>query len=123
MQREPSPIVEVLEQYGLEDSPSRSGWSPVHCPFHSDRCKSASVNVGLGVFVCHGCDIKGDAYSIVMHQEGVRFSEAKRIIQEWTGRSGGEIPEQSDGLFTRRKLSPIQGHRSGFGRQVWAGSS
>lgn len=123
MQRKPSPIVEVLQEYGLEESPSRSGWSPVHCPFHGDEHKSASVNAALGVFRCFGCDVKGDAYAIVMDQEGVRFREAKSIIQGWTGDSDGEVQQESHGLFSRRTLSPLSGNRSGYGRPLFARGS
>jgi len=32
------------------------------CPFHDDKNPSFSMNLDTGLYCCHGCDVKGNAY-------------------------------------------------------------
>ena len=53
-----------------------SGWRKMKCPFHIDSHASAAVNYDKGAFICHGCGVKGDVYSLIMYKEGGDFREA-----------------------------------------------
>ena len=97
-------ITTILEHYGTFNVPDYGGWHAIKCPFHDDRRASASVNPDEGVFRCHACEIKGDAYAIVMSVEGVGFPEAKERVTQVTGVSyaaGGTASGSS-----RRSLLP-----------------
>jgi len=82
-------IVTVLEHYGFDNVPDCGGWRPVRCAFHNDRHASASVYPDEGVFMCHVCYIKGDAYAVVMAREGISFPEAKTRVSLITGLTYG----------------------------------
>lgn len=70
------PIADVLKELGAEDVPTGYGWVRMHCPFHEDRTKSASVNHELNGFNCHGCYIEGDGVKLFQTQLGLSFREA-----------------------------------------------
>lgn len=75
-------LQEVLDHFGFDDTIGvYSGqWKSVHCPFHADRRKSASVSSTY--FRCHGCDMSGDAVDLVMKELGLEFREALEYIEE-----------------------------------------
>jgi DNA primase len=83
-------IESVLEHYGATINRS-SGSFAMRCPFHDDRHASGSVDLNKDLYNCFTCGVSGDAISIVMRQEGISFVEAKRIVEELTDGSGGEI--------------------------------
>lgn len=76
----------ILEYYGGVP-PTRSGWTKMRCPFHKDTHASAQVSLKDNAFVCFGCGVKGDTYSIIMEQEGVDFREAISRAESITGTS------------------------------------
>lgn len=39
-----------------------NGQASGHCPFHNDNKPSFSVNISTGLWNCHGCEAKGNAY-------------------------------------------------------------
>ena len=84
-------ISKVLEHYGARCN-TRGGWQKLKCPFHNDRHASAGFNEDKGYFKCFTCDVSGDAYDIIMKQEGVGFVDAKRRAEEITGTSSGSLP-------------------------------
>jgi hypothetical protein len=51
-----------------EDTPF-TDWSPVSCPFHSDKHASASLSLRKNRFRCHACDIGGDVLDVVGYGE------------------------------------------------------
>ncbi len=78
---------QVLDRYGIQFRASHNGNQTVHCPnpdghVHGDRNPSASVNLAKGLFICHGCDLRGDGYNLIMQIEGLTFLEAKEQVGE-----------------------------------------
>lgn len=73
-------MVKVLKHYGADRVPEARGWTPMRCPFHEDKNASASVNAEA--FHCHACGISGDAFKIIMEQEGLSFKDAVTRAQE-----------------------------------------
>ena len=70
-------LAKLLEHYGADLTRVREyGWNAIRCPFHADKLASGSVNLDKGVYVCHGCEVKGSAINIIMKQEGLSWSEA-----------------------------------------------
>lgn len=60
----------VLEHLGVRYRHPRWGWQQVHCPNdaghrHGDTNPSASVNIALGKFHCHACDLHGDGFDLM----------------------------------------------------------
>lgn len=49
------------------------------------------MNTTFEAFNCHTCGIKGDSWSLIMQQEGVKFPEAKRFATEHLGFEGGDV--------------------------------
>jgi DNA primase len=103
-------IKTVLEHYGAQNVPQgRIGWVKIRCPFHQDTHASAVVNLKDNGFICFGCGVKGDTYSIIMLQEGVKYREAIAFAEDITGESN----ESLSGLSARsRSLSRKKGTQS-----------
>jgi putative DNA primase/helicase len=73
------------------------------CPFHDDSTASFSVNSSKGVYVCFGCDAKGDAYTFLQEKEGLDFAGAKRRLAEIGGIDlAGTAPRKAEN-------SPVEG--------------
>lgn len=109
------PIEGVLDKYGVDYRSDRSGNQSVLCPFHEDSHRSASVNLGEGVFKCFTCPAQGSAVTLLMEQEGMGLSEAIRVAQELADAAGASVSRGSDGgdsFLPRRK-----GSRPG--RRAW----
>jgi DNA primase len=113
MKSEKPDITAILEYYGGQVM-TRHGWSKMKCPFHEDSHASAAVNLSLNVFKCHGCQMKGDGYGIVMQREGVGFIEAISITERILNQSGKALPQRTTrgGGLPRRT-----GNHSGAGNQ------
>jgi DNA primase len=94
MKSEKPDITAVLEYYGGQII-TRRGWSKMKCPFHEDSHASAAVNLDLNVFKCHGCQMKGDGYAIIMQKEGVGFIEAISITERVLNQSGKALPQRA----------------------------
>ena len=84
----------ILEHYGAR-VPTRHGWFSMKCPFHDDRHNSASATRDENAFCCFACQIKGDAYAIIMTKEGVGFREAVNIAKRIFDESGKVLPQRS----------------------------
>jgi DNA primase len=96
----------TLEHYGADLHRVReSGWCPIKCPFHDDRQASASVNLTLGGFKCHGCDVSGDALKLIADREGIDREDAKRFAQETIGAECGDIPRAASRRAPKRHPS------------------
>ena len=74
-------IEEYLHYIGADVPAKGSGWRKMKCCFHIDSHASAAVNYDRNAFVCHGCGVKGDTYSLIMYKEGIDFSEAKQFAE------------------------------------------
>jgi DNA primase len=72
-------IEEYLNYIGADTPAKGGGWRKMKCPFHIDSHASAAVNYDKGAFICHGCGVKGDVYSLIMYKEGGDFSEALKF--------------------------------------------
>ena len=72
-------IEEYLNYIGADTPAMGSGWRKMKCPFHIDTHASAAVNYDKNAFVCHGCGVKGDTYSLIMYKEGGDYREAVKF--------------------------------------------
>lgn len=90
-------ISDVLEFYGLDQRISQlKGWQSIHCPFHDDNQASASVNLDVDGFKCHGCGVSGDALKLIQEQEGLPDrASAEQFAKEELGISDGDIPRRN----------------------------
>jgi len=52
----------------------------VLCPFHEDKNPSLSLDLERGLFYCHACKAKGDAFSFYMKYNSCSFNVAKSAI-------------------------------------------
>jgi hypothetical protein len=86
------PSIEEYLNYIGADVPARgSGWRKMKCPFHIDTHASAAVNYDKNAFVCHGCGVKGDTYSLIMYKEGGDYREAVKFATSVLASSNAEI--------------------------------
>ena len=76
-------IEEYLNYIGATLPAMGSGWRKMKCPFHIDSHASAAVNYDKNAFVCHGCGVKGDTYSLIMYKEGGNYREALKFAEEF----------------------------------------
>lgn len=72
-------IEEYLQFIGANTPAVGSGWRKMKCPFHSDSHASAAVNYDKNAFICHGCGVKGDTFSLIMYKEGGDYREAVKF--------------------------------------------
>jgi DNA primase len=106
------PIKPVIEHYGGRLNRNIENWQKVKCPFHDDSHASAGVSVREGLFVCHGCGVKGNAINIVAIQEGVKFREAIKIAEGITGEGYQSLQQKHS---SGRRVSSTQRIRSRSG--------
>ena len=85
----------ILRYYPEWGAPPDTGrvWETCLCPFHGDGVPSGAVSYDLQAFNCLACDVKGDAISIIRHEEGVGFAQAVRIAEDLS--VGSNIPVQT----------------------------
>lgn len=88
-------ITAILEYYGGTVPTRRASWAKMKCPFHNDSHASAAVHLGDNLFKCHGCQYKGNGYSIIKEKEGVSFREAVTLAKGILEKSGSPIPQRS----------------------------
>ena len=81
------------------------------CPFHAEKTASFVVYPEKQFFICYGCGAGGDAFTFVMKQERLEFSEAAELLAEKAGveiaqgggRAGGR--KQSQELFQAQEIA------------------
>ena len=72
-------IEEYLHYIGADTPAVGNGWRKMKCPFHHDSHASAAVNFDKNAFICHGCGVKGDTFSLIMYKEGGDYREAVKF--------------------------------------------
>jgi hypothetical protein len=95
-------IEEYLHYIGAATPAMGGGWRKMKCPFHNDSHASAAVNYDKSAFICHGCGVKGDVYSLIMYKEGGDYREALKFAASVLTTGNTEIREQDR---TRKGLS------------------
>ena len=90
MTEKPS-IEEYLHYIGAAVPSMGSGWRKMKCPFHIDTHASAAVNFDKNAFVCHGCGVKGDTFSLIMYKEGGDYREAVKFATSVLASGNTEI--------------------------------
>lgn len=108
-------LATTLKHYGASVKQGY-GWMPVKCPFHNDAMASAAVNLSKQVFDCFVCDIYGDVYTVIMHQEGIGYKDAVIRAEEITNGHRSQVSRSH-----RRKdslLPPVKGDNQRRGRFV-----
>jgi DNA primase len=50
------------------------------CPFHSEKTPSFTVNTEKKIFMCFGCQAKGDVFEFVMRHKGLDFVSALKMV-------------------------------------------
>ncbi len=113
-------IEEYLHYIGADTPPVGSGWRKMKCCFHLDSHASAAVNYDKNAFVCHGCGVKGDVYSLIMYKEGVNFREAKQFAEKFSTTSNAEI-HSSNRKRERLSVKPSSLGRRGKGLSLGSG--
>jgi DNA primase len=51
------------------------------CPWHEDSTPSLSVDQEKGLYNCFGCGESGDAFDLVMKEEGTRLSICGEVFE------------------------------------------
>src|SRR5574342_78767 len=115
------PIGPILVEYGGEEVMEDRGWYAYKCPFHGDRSASASVNSIINVFVCHTCDMKGNATQLIMKKENCSYGDALSRAKEVAGKGAGDVRVSPGG---GKRVSGRSGNRSGSRarRRTWRSS-
>ena len=105
-------IEEYLNYIGAAVPPMGNGWRKMKCPFHIDTHASAAVNFDKNAFVCHGCGVKGDTYSLIMYKEGGDYREAVKFATSVLTTGNTEIRQQ-DRSSNRVSIKPSSLGRRG----------
>jgi DNA primase len=105
-------IEEYLNYIGAAVPSMGSGWRKMKCPFHIDTHASAAVNYDKNAFVCHGCGVKGDTYSLIMYKEGGDYRAALKFAEEFLTTGNTEVRQQ-DRSSKRVSIKPSSLGRRG----------
>jgi DNA primase len=85
------------------------------CPFHTEKTPSFSINPGLGVYHCFGCQKSGDAITFIRETEHLDFVEA---VERLAARAGITLRYDSANVGKDRKrkerLSEVVGAAIAF---------
>jgi DNA primase len=112
-------IEEYLNYIGAATPAMGSGWRKMKCPFHDDSHASAAVNYDKNAFVCHGCGIKGDTYSLIMDRERINYREAVQFAASVLTSGNTEVRQQDR---TRARLSVKPSTLGRRGKNISLGS-
>lgn len=82
-------VEDVLEQLGIEISSVGDREISAHCPFHSDRHPSFSINRVSGLFLCHQCGERG-TLSYLIEKVGGEKANAVVIMRDLRSRNIGK---------------------------------
>jgi hypothetical protein len=113
-------ITEAIQRYHPDWDPPADyrEWNKCLCPFHGESIPSAAVSYSLEAFNCFACDVRGDAISIIRHEEEVSFAEAVRITESLSVGGNQPVPRKPARKPGRRVFGE-QGNTSR--NSVWAG--
>ncbi len=98
--RQRADIVKVASQF-MQLKPSGRRWTGL-CPFHGEKTPSFSVNAQENLFICFGCQAKGDVITFVRDIQHMDFVEAI----EWLAAQSGvtlRYTEAGQGESRKRK--------------------
>jgi DNA primase len=112
-------IEEYLNYIGAATPAMGSGWRKMKCPFHDDSHASAAVNYDKNAFVCHGCGVKGDTYSLIMDRERINYREAVQFAASVLTSGNTEVRQQDR---TRARLSVKPSTLGRRGKNISLGS-
>jgi len=84
-------IEDYLHHIGATVPSHGSGWRKMRCPFHDDSQASAAVNFDANRFKCHGCDVAGDTYDLIIRERGGTLSEAIEYAQTISPQSDTDL--------------------------------
>jgi len=105
-------IEEYLHYIGAAVPSMGNGWRKMKCPFHIDTHASAAVNFDKNAFVCHGCGVKGDTFSLIMYKEGGDYREAVKFAASVLASGNTEI-RRNDRTSNRVSVKPSSLGRRG----------
>ena len=105
-------IEEYLRYIGADVPAVGSGWRKMKCCFHIDTHASAAVNFDKNAFVCHGCGVKGDTYSLIMDRERMNYREAVKFAEEFLTTGNTEV-RNKDRNSNRLSVKPSSLGRRG----------
>ncbi|MBI4643653.1 MAG: hypothetical protein HY743_07975 [Deltaproteobacteria bacterium] len=71
-----------------ELKPGTDGNHQALCPFHEDSTPSLSVNLQTGLYLCFGCQAKGDVFDFYRAKHGCDFQEALGELARIAGVNG-----------------------------------
>jgi DNA primase len=103
--RAASDIVGIVSQY-LQLRRVGRRWTGL-CPFHAERTPSFSVNGELGLYICYGCQAKGDVITFVREVEHLDFVGAV----EWLASKAGvslHYTERVEGEGRKRRARLVE---------------
>src|SRR5690606_17097003 len=97
-------ITTVIQHYfpDWEPPPDRSEWVSCKCPWHGDSRPSASVSYINDAFVCFTCGVKGDAFKLIMREEGISYTKALEHAERLSPGSSSEVPRKPGRKSGRR---------------------
>ena len=94
----------LLQKDGINLTKSKAnGQIMTHCfnPNHDDKTPSLAINQATGVYFCHGCGIKGNAYTYLIEIKGESKDRAIEILEQF-GWVSDKIKKEKEG-YKRRK--------------------
>jgi DNA primase len=80
-------IVDVVSEYVVLKKAGRNYLGL--CPFHAEKTPSFTVSAEKQMYYCFGCHTGGNVISFLMHNEGLAFADAVRLL---AAKYGIEVP-------------------------------
>lgn len=109
--------IDLIDLLGSHLSLKRTGHVyKACCPFHEEKTPSFQVQVGAQHYHCFGCGAHGDAFAFIMHQSGLSFVEAARVLAD---RYQIVLEEEQNGSADRDRERALQLMQSAQAFFVW----
>lgn len=99
----------LLEKYLEGDSPNVAGEWGMHCPFHHDLTRSASLNIETELWYCNTCDIGGAVDELITK---VRNGEAP--VAFWVDEDSSKQRAVKNGKAPEITEAQVRGWHSGL---------
>ena len=109
-------IVTLMDEDGVVFKSREGQWWTAHCFAHDDSTPSLSVNTATGGYYCHGCHIKGNAYTYLLEVRNMPKVDAIEKMKA----EGGWTDDKSGYEQERGQQMHDEGVRNKSERPKWA---
>lgn len=92
-----------LSKYLEGDAANEAGEWGMHCPFHYDQRRSASLNIQTGLWYCNTCDIGGSVEELL-----ARMTKGDSAVAYFSDLKPGDVKTRTNGHSKKPEVTEAQ---------------